>query len=144
MSLPNPYAQYRQTQAQTSGQLKLIIMLHDGAIRFLQQASAAIQVKDYSKMSENFNRANDILIHLCASLKPETGEIAVNLNNIYLYCQERTVVANATEDVKIVEEIIGHLRPIRDAWDQIEHSKGSESHASDAPRSARNDWSFAA
>ncbi len=144
MSLPNPYTQYKQTQAQTSGQAKLIIMLHDGAIRFLQQGVAAIQAKDYEKMSESFNRVDAILIHLIGSLKIESGEIAVNLNDIYLYCQRQLMTANTNENIAIVHEVISHMRSIRDAWDQVERTKPAEVQATEAAKPVRAEWSFAA
>jgi flagellar protein FliS len=144
MGLPNPYTQYKQTQAQTSGQGKLIIMLHDGAIRFLQQAIAGIQAKDYQKMSDNFNRVDAILIHLIGSLNIESGEIAVNLNDIYRYCQTQLLVANSTESVALVQEVIEHIRSIRDAWDQVERGKPGDAQSQETPKIPRAEWSFAA
>ena len=123
MSLPNPYAQYRQTQAVTASQVKLIIMLHDGAIRSLQQAAAATEAHDLEKMALHYNKASDIIGHLGSSLRPDTGEIARNLGQIYLYCLQKILQANASEDSSIARELIGHLRPLRDAWDQVERMK---------------------
>ena len=43
----NPYERYRQTQIQTAGQLDLIIMMYDGAIRFINQAKKALAEKEF-------------------------------------------------------------------------------------------------
>lgn len=144
MSLQNPYAQYRQTQAVTASQLKLIIMLHDGAIRALQQAIPATRARDFEQMSRHYNKATEIIGHLSSSLKLETGEIAVNLGQIYVYCLQRIVEANASEDVEIVDEIIRHLRAIRDSWDQVEKLKSASAKKDAATGGERRDLSFAA
>ena len=144
MSLQNPYAKYRQTQAITASQFKLIIMLHDGAIRALQQAIPATEAKDYESMSKHFNKATAIVGHLMGSVKPDTGEIAQNLSSIYMYCLQRITEANATEDVSITLEIIGHIRSIRDAWVQVETNKAGDVNSGNAANGERLDLSFAA
>jgi flagellar protein FliS len=144
MSLQNPYAQYRQTQAVTASQYKLIIMLHDGAIRALQQAILATEARDYERMAQHYNKASDIIGHLISSLKLDTGEIARNLGQIYVYCLQRIILANATEDASIARELINHLRAIRDAWEQVEKTKAGPVKQDASPSGERLDLSFAA
>ncbi|MDR3707238.1 MAG: flagellar export chaperone FliS [Capsulimonadaceae bacterium] len=143
MSLPNPYAQYRQTQAVTASQMKLIIMLHDGAIRALQQAATATEARDLEKMASHYNKATEIISHLSSSVRPDTGEIAQNLGQIYIYCLQRILYANAMEDASIAREIIGHIRSIRDAWEQVERMKAAST-PQDKSSTDKMDLSFAA
>ena len=49
MSLPNPYAQYRQNSVETASPTRLVVMLYDGAIRFLSQALAAMQAGQHAQ-----------------------------------------------------------------------------------------------
>jgi flagellar protein FliS len=123
MSLQNPYMQYRQTQANTASQFKLIIMLHDRVIRALQQAIIATRSKDFEEMSAHYNKATEVISHLASSLQMDTGEIAENLGRIYLYCLRAIVEANAKEDAKKAQEVIGHIRAIRNAWCESEAGK---------------------
>jgi flagellar protein FliS len=114
MSLQNPYMQYRQDQMNTANQSKLIIMLHDRAIRALQQAIIATHARSFEEIS-----------HLASSLNLDTGTIAENLSQIYIYCLRAIVEANAAEDCSKANEVISHIRSIRDAWYQAEFGKGT-------------------
>jgi flagellar protein FliS len=124
MSLQNPYAKYRTTQAQTATQLRLIIMLHDGATRFLQQATMAIAANDLGKQALYFSKAYAVLAHLSQAVRPDRSEVAANLDRIYGYLQQRCMLANANNDPAIIEEITDHLRTLRDALDTIDRKPG--------------------
>jgi flagellar secretion chaperone FliS len=118
MALNNPYSAYRTTQTSTTtGHLKLIVMLHDGAIRFLAQAASATKQKDYTKKSLNLNKAIAIIDHLWSSLDLEKGgEIASNLASIFAYAHKRLILANFNDDADAMEEIIQHIRSLRESW----------------------------
>jgi flagellar protein FliS len=125
MSLQNPYMQYRQDQMNTANQSKLIIMLHDRAIRALQQAIIATHARSFEEMSKHYNKATEVISHLASSLNLDTGTIAENLSQIYIYCLRAIVEANAAEDCSKANEVISHIRSIRDAWYQAEFGKGT-------------------
>lgn len=131
MSLQNPYMQYRQTQMNTANQSKLIIMLHDRAIRALQQAIIATHSRSYEEMSKHYNKATEVISHLASSLMLDSGTIAENLSQIYLYCLRKIVEANADEDCSKADEVINHIRTIRDAWREAEQGKGAVNQVED-------------
>ena len=92
-------------------------MLHDGAIRFLAQAAAATADKDFAKKSLNLNKAIQIIDHLWGSLDHEKGgEIAGNLSTIFAYMHKRLIFANFNDDVVAMEEVISHVRGLRESW----------------------------
>src|SRR5690554_5699576 len=99
----NPYERYRQTQIQTASPLDLIIMMYDGAIRFINQAKKALAEKEFAPANNALQRAQDIIDELNINLNPEAGEIAANLRNLYLFINQRLIEANVKKDGEILE-----------------------------------------
>ena len=152
MSLPNPYSQYRQTQVETASHEKVIVMLHDGAIRSLQQALPALKAKDYYHQNEAINKALAILTHLRGSLRRDLGtELVQSLDALYAYLHQRLVHANIHDETAPVEEAIRHLRSHREAWAEVARLASESSGPSsgyprplDSEASATRDFSLAA
>ena len=70
MSLPNPYAQYRQSSIETATPARIVVMLYDGAIRFLSQALAAMAAGRHAEQSRLIGNAQAIIAHLHDTLEP--------------------------------------------------------------------------
>ncbi len=120
MSLPNPYSQYRQTQVQTASPLRLVVMLYDGAIRFLSQAVVSMRAKDYYNQAQYINKAQAIIAHLAGTLDlKHGGDVAANLARIYDYMFTGLSQANAHDDASKIEEIIAHLKELRSSWSHV-------------------------
>lgn len=119
----NPYARYRQTQVETAGPLDLIIMMYDGALRFINQAKKALAEKEYGPANEALKRAQDIITELNISLNPEAGEIAGNLRSLYLFIYDRLLQANIKKDAKILDEVTGLLVTMKSSWTQLQPAK---------------------
>src|SRR5262249_56472031 len=67
---------------------QLIVMLYDGARRFLHQAAIAMGEGQVELAHRKLRRTEDILLHLREVLdKEQGGEIATRLESIYLFCQ---------------------------------------------------------
>lgn len=116
----NPYNQYKQTQITTANQGKLIVMLYDGAIKFLTIALDNIEPKKYDIVNNNIIKAQDIITELLLSLNmDEGGEISRNLFSLYMYFKKQLLEANIKKDPQIITHILKLLRELRDAWDQI-------------------------
>ncbi len=120
MSNTNPYNQYKQTQITTANQGKLIVMLYDGAIKFLTIALDNMSPKSYDVVNNNIIKAQDIITELLLSLNmDEGGEISQNLFNLYMYFKRQLLEANIKKDAEIIKQIIKLLKELREAWDQI-------------------------
>jgi flagellar protein FliS len=120
VSNTNPYNQYKQTQITTANQGKLIVMLYDGAIKFLNIALDNLNPKTYDIVNTNIIKAQDIVTELLLSLNmDEGGEISQNLFNLYMYFKRQLLDANIKKDGEILEQVIKLLKELRDAWDQI-------------------------
>ena len=120
MSNTNPYNQYKQTQITTANQGKLIVMLYDGAIKFLNIALDNLDLRTYDIVNNNIIKAQDIITELLVSLNMEEGgEISQNLFNLYMYFKRQLLEANIKKDGEILKQTIKMLKELRDAWDQI-------------------------
>ena len=116
----NPYNQYKQTEINTANQGKLIVMLYDGAIKFLKVALENMNIKTYDVVNNNIIKAQDIITELLLSLNMnDGGEIAKNLFNLYLYFKKRLLEANIQKNSEIIEDVIGHLAALRESWEKI-------------------------
>ena len=115
----NPYAQYQQTQIETAPPERLLLMLYDGAIRFGNTAKLAIQNKDTQGANNYCIKVQNILTELMVTLRMDVGgDIAQNLFDLYEYMIQRMVQANVNKDPQPVEEVVGHLKELREAWAQ--------------------------
>lgn len=111
---------YFQTQVTTNTQGDILIMLFDGALKFLVQARERIQAKDFAKKGILISKALDVLAELQSSLNPQKGgDLAENLRKIYLICQTKLLTANMRMDVRPLDEVVNILTGIRDAFAQI-------------------------
>lgn len=108
---------YRQSAILTAPPERLVVMLYDGAIRFLHQAAAAVRGQDIAAAHGKLRRAEDIVAHLNATLDHERGgEIAAQLQAIYLFCRRQLNEARVSRDAEKIEVVIGLLAQLRDSW----------------------------
>lgn len=112
----NPYEQYRQTAVETASPERLIIMLYDGAVKFISQAKISMNEGNIEETNKALFKTQDIISELMIGLNMEAGEIAQNLYNLYDYFQRRLVEANTKKDAGILDEVLGHLLELRETW----------------------------
>lgn len=122
MSLNNPYQQYKKNQIDTADQGKLIVMLYDGAIKFLTRAIDSLDSrdaggKDIEMAHVNIIKTQDILTELMSSLNMDVGDISKRLFSIYMYMNNKLIEGNIRKDTKPLKEVREHLEELRDAWD---------------------------
>lgn len=122
--MPNTaYAQNAYTHAMVNTSttpLDLIILLYDGAIGFLNKAQFYMNDNNVSQKTQYITRAMAIVEELLASLDHEvSGEIAANLQSLYLYMQKELAIANITNDAAKIQQIEVLLKELRTAWREI-------------------------
>jgi len=113
------YSQYRETQIMTASQGKLVVLLYEGAIRFMDAATAGLESKKYDAVNNNLLRAQDILTELALSINFDVGEIATKMYNLYMYFNRRLVEANIRKDREPILEVRGMLVSLLEAWRQV-------------------------
>jgi len=111
---------YFQTQVATTSQGKLLLMLYDGCIKFLNQAKVKIEERDYAQKGILISKALDVINELDSSLNADKGgELAENLHKLYFYCSTRLLNANLKMDIGYIDEVIKILSGLRSAYAQI-------------------------
>lgn len=115
----NQAKQYKEQQIQTASQEELLILLYDGAIRFLNIAKTAHTENNIEKYHNNLLKAQRIITEFMSSLDMEVGgEMAQNLFYLYEYLHYRLVQANLKKDVSMIEEVLLHLRQLKATWEE--------------------------
>lgn len=118
MALPNAYSQYNNNKILMASAPELTLMLYDGAIKFTNIALMAIEQKDIGKAHTNIVKVEKIIEYLRATLDMKYA-VAQDFENIYVYLEQRLVEANTKKDPEILNEILEHLRSVRDNWKAV-------------------------
>lgn len=124
MPPPDPWQSYRQVATQTASPAQLVLMLYDGAIRFLERARQGFQFEDPLEFNQTINnnliRAQAIINELNLALDLEQGgELAHTLRALYVYMDRRLQQANQHKQEQGVVEVLQQLSTLRDAWAQM-------------------------
>lgn len=116
----NPYLkQYQRTEVETATPEKILILLYDGAIQFLNKALIALNEKNIQEIHNNIVGAEHILLEFMNTLDFEQGgDFAIRLNALYQYFYNRLVEANMKKDKEIVKEVLNFLVDLRATWKQ--------------------------
>ncbi len=122
----NPYAQYQNSKILTASPAELTLMLYDGAIKFGNIAIAAMNENDVQKAHTNILKVQKIIEEFRSTLDFKYP-VAKDFDNVYSYLQQRLLQANMKKDPVIMEEVLSHLRSMRETWAEvIKKSKGIE------------------
>lgn len=113
--IKSPYEKYRQSAVQTSTPAQLVLMLYDGAIRFIRAGMDGLEKKDFEKTNLNLGKAQTIVSELMSTLN-YTYEVSKNLFSLYEYTNFLLVEANIHKDYAKAEEAVGYLIEIRETW----------------------------
>lgn len=123
------YARAYQSQSVlTASPGQLILMLYDGALRFLVHARDALESTDESprrieRINTNLIKAQDVISELRSCLNFEAGDHARNLDRLYDYYLRRLFQANMRKELAPVIEVEGLLRNLRDGWAEMLRSQ---------------------
>ncbi len=129
MSVNDPVQTYKEIQIKTANQIKLIVMLYDGAIRHVNHALDAFahSHRKFDRINAHLVAAQDIISELMASLDFERGgAVAKNLFAIYTFMNRQLLEANIRKDEAPVRVVKKLLTELRDAWEEISTKKGLE------------------
>jgi len=114
---PNPY---QEVAVQTSSPAKLVVMLYEGAIRFLNQSITAIHANDLETKSQSIDRAVAVIQHLQSTLDMTQGkEVAADLDRLYTYITSRILDASGKLQIAPLEEAIKLLTVLLSGWEAV-------------------------
>ncbi|MBQ1801479.1 MAG: flagellar export chaperone FliS [Lachnobacterium sp.] len=118
------YAAYANNKILTASPAELVLMLYEAAIKFTNIAISAVEIteehpsKDIEKAHENILKVERIIEELQLSLDKKYP-VAQDFDNVYQYIQQRLIDANISKDKEVLEEILKHLRKMRDTWKEV-------------------------
>jgi len=111
---------YKEVSISTSSPTNLVVLLYQGALRFLHEAVDDIKRQDYVHKRQSIDRAAAIVQYLQSTLDTEKGqEIARELNRLYDYITSRIYEGSTRLDCKPIEEVIKLLETLLSGWEQI-------------------------
>lgn len=111
---------YKETAVTTQSKGRLIVMLYDGAIKFLKLAVKELDAGNDEAKGKYIGRAQDVINELNAVLDMNAGgEIASNLRRLYLFMNSRLAQANSERDPQMIREVITLLAELNQSWKVI-------------------------
>jgi len=93
-------------------------MLYEGAIKFCNIAIIAIEENDVNKANTNIIKAEKIITEFRSTLDYKYP-VAKDFDLVYDYIYRRLIEANVKKDKDILEEVLEHLRGMRDTWKEV-------------------------
>ena len=134
MAVPG-YARAYQTQSVlTASPGQLVLMLYDGALKFMNLAMEGFKLPDsnprrFEIINTNLLKAQNILVELQSNLNMEAGEVSTTLERLYEYYTRRLFEANIQKRKEPIEEVERLLRELRDAWaEMLRKDNSAEAH----------------
>ncbi len=118
MSYASPQA-YKEAAILTASPEQLVVMLYDGAIRFLRQGEMAMREGTVAQTNDRLQRAEAIIDELLSTLNMEAGDISQRLQSIYVFSRKLLVEARIERDPAKVGQVVTFLTDLREAWAQI-------------------------
>ena len=124
MTTAAPLRSYKTIATQTAPPGQLVLMLYEGAIRFLDRALVGFEHEDPLEFNATINnnviRAQEILNELNNSLDlQQGGELATTLRRLYAYMNGQLTLSNIRKTPEGIHETIQRLSVLRDAWSEM-------------------------
>ena len=113
---PPAHNAYRESAVLTATPEQLVVMLYDGAHRFLRQSAIAMRDGRVALAGEKLRRAEAIIDELLATLDMSVGEIAERLQSIYVFFKEHLTAARLEQDAGKVDDVARFMSELRASW----------------------------
>lgn len=115
---------YKTVAVDTASPAKLILMLYDGATRFLGTALSGFELEDvrvrHENVHNNLMKAQNIILELQRCLNhQEGGEFAMNMFRIYDFMNNQIMEANMKKEPGNIRQVVNMIGELRDAWEQM-------------------------
>lgn len=120
MALNQAYSQYNTNKILTASPAELTLMLYEGAIKFCNIAIMAIEKEDIMKAHTYIVKTERIIEEFQMTLDHKYP-VAEDFDKVYSYIYDRLVEANIRKDKDMLEEVLVHLRTMRDTWKEVMH-----------------------
>lgn len=110
---------YQQTQVLGSDPRRLVVLMCQALVRFLERAQRAIERRDFEAKADALYRARAVLSELECSLDVAAGgEVAANLGRLYARMARQVAEVDLSDDPELLHEVIGDARRLADTWEE--------------------------
>lgn len=119
MYTANAYSTYKNNSVNYASKDQLLLMLVDGAAKFIKIGRQALIDKDIKKAHENIIKTQNIFYELMATLDvSKAGDWGQSLIMVYDFIVRRLIDANMKKDVGIIDEVIPLIENVKDTWEE--------------------------
>lgn len=116
----NAHSAYQNVQVTTTDRGRLLLMMYEGAIKFLKQAKSGLETNDIAKFCRFLSKGQAIIAELMNTLDFEKGgDIARDLDRLYDFMLFYLTEANLHRDPKRIQKVIGLIDTIYSAYKEI-------------------------
>jgi flagellar secretion chaperone FliS len=120
------HAAYRRGTVLAATPVELVVLLYDGARRFLRQAANAMREGEVERAHKTLRYGERIISHLDGTLDFEQGEVSQSLHSVYVFCLSHLNDARMSQDPGQIEKVGELLSDLRDAWSQVAAEVGGD------------------
>ena len=110
---------YRRGAVLSAGPAQLVVILYDGARRFLRQAMAAMEAGDVERAHVTLRHGEMIIAHLNGTLDLDQGDVALRLRSLYEFSLHHLNAARMAKNPAMIAEVSDLLGELREAWAQV-------------------------
>ena len=111
--------QYLKMRIESSSPIGLVVILYDGAIKYLNRAMEEHALKHHMGFVDHVVKAQNILRELRDSLDMNVDDIAPQLRALYSYMLKRLIVSTVEKEFAPAEEVLKMLESLRNTWDKV-------------------------
>jgi len=116
----NGVTAYQDVAVTTQNKGRLVVLLCEGAIKFMKQAILELEAKNPESKGRYITKAQNIITELNAVLDMEAGgEIAQNLRKLYNFMNSHLSQANIKQDPGMIRHVISLMEELNRGWKAI-------------------------
>jgi flagellar protein FliS len=133
---------YKSSAVNTASPGQLVLMLFDGALKFIEQARVGTHLENFRERNEvvnnNLIKAQNILSELQTSLDMKVpGDFSKTMFALYDYMIRQLQEANMQKTEEPIKVVARLLRDIRDAWEEMLRNSPTNTSATDEQASVQ-------
>lgn len=124
-STPKQYAAYTAAH-HTVNKTRQVVMLYDGAIRFVTQAKDAIERDNIQARYNALEKATAIISGMQSAIDFDNGgHIAQLLDDYYYSIYMRLMSIHRSNSAEMCTSIIQELKVMRDSWQEVDNASSN-------------------
>lgn len=128
----NAFNHYQQNQVLSASPEQILLMLYDGAVRFIRQAIQGLEEDKPAVFHHGIAKAVAIISEFSNSLDHKIGgDIAANLDALYSFMIRELIFANLHNDREKLKSVEGLLSDLRATWAEAIDSQADGKMATD-------------